>query len=107
AADLRKLQMLFIGSSPNPLRPLAMPDVNLNRRMATWLLTLPGPWEAASHLDVLAQARQSFDPPLDETHFQKAFSDAGYRPGARADSRFHLEHDSLPLPYEPALRRAA
>lgn len=99
--------MLFIGSSPNPLKPLAMPDVDLNRRMAGWLLTLPGPWQAASHLDALTQARQAFDPRLGETHFQKALADLGYVLVARPDRRFHLKPESQSLPFEPALRRAA
>lgn len=103
----RKLQRRFIGSSPNSLSRRVMQDLDVNRRLAAWLLTLPGPWEAASHLEAIAHARGSFDPRMHAADFQNALTDMGYVLAAHADTLFHIEPRDIPLSRAPALRRAA
>jgi len=56
---------------------------DLNRRIAAWLLTLPGPFPAASPQDALRAAQSSFNASLYGAHsadadFSDALSDLGY-----------------------------
>lgn len=50
----------------------------LDRHLAAWLLTLPGPWSAASYADAVRQARRAFDASMADAEFEAALARAGY-----------------------------
>jgi hypothetical protein len=68
----------------------------LNRRLAAWLLTLPGPWDAASSSDALARIRRAFDPRINDADLQRALADMGYALVATAGARFRIEPIEAP-----------
>lgn len=50
----------------------------LDRRLAAWLLTLPGPWSGTSRADAVRKARRMFDASMSDQEFEAALHRAGY-----------------------------
>lgn len=68
----------FTGLSPAYTRSRRMRTNMLDRHLAAWLLTLPGPWSAASYADAMRQARRAFDASMADAEFEAALARAGY-----------------------------
>lgn len=62
----------------------------INHRIASWLLTLPGPFEAWSEAEAKDRARRACDPRLDPATFESTLSQLGYLVTRCELSRFAL-----------------
>lgn len=58
--------------------PMTARNINEDRRMAAWLLTLPGPWVAISYEEALRHARTGLSPALSGDAFALLLHDSGF-----------------------------
>lgn len=66
----------------------------LHRRVAAWLLSLPGPLNASDQAAARSEACRKFDPHIPEEQFDAALKGLGYviRPVSRSVFAIQFEH---------------
>lgn len=65
------------------------------RRIASWILTLPEPFEAQDPMDAHDCARRKCDPALKSDDFEGGLSQLGYKIVCIQASRYTLAHTTL------------
>ncbi len=62
----------------------------MHRRIATWLLMLPGPFSARTHEEAVREALRVFDPTMPSEVFEEALRDWGYAIRRESPTQFSI-----------------